>query len=94
MHLKLCDDGILTEILYFWTLPIVLILSKTLSHLYLKHNVSETGFCIHFQAKPTQLGPVDRASPYFQTPLPTPDRVYKPSTAMMTYILIVLYCKA
>jgi hypothetical protein len=32
-----------------------------------KHNVSETGFCLRFQVKPTQLGPIDRASPYLWT---------------------------
>jgi hypothetical protein len=32
-----------------------------------KHNVSETGFCLHLQVKPTQLGPIDRASPYLKT---------------------------
>jgi hypothetical protein len=33
--------------------------------------------------KSTQLGPVDRASPYLWTPVPAPahDRVYNPSTA-------------
>jgi hypothetical protein len=31
---------------------------------YLKHNVSETGFCLRFQVEPTQLSPIDRASPY------------------------------
>jgi hypothetical protein len=30
---------------------------------YLKHNVSETGFCLRLQVKPTQLGPIDRTSP-------------------------------
>jgi hypothetical protein len=29
-----------------------------------KHNVSETEFCLRLQIKPTQLGPIDRASPY------------------------------
>jgi hypothetical protein len=29
----------------------------------LKHNVSDTGFCLRLQVKPTQLGPIDRASP-------------------------------
>jgi hypothetical protein len=28
-----------------------------------KHNVSETGFYLRPQVKPTQLGPTDRASP-------------------------------
>jgi hypothetical protein len=30
-----------------------------------KRNVSETGFCLRLQVKPTQLGPIDRASPYW-----------------------------
>jgi hypothetical protein len=29
---------------------------------YLKHDVSETDFCLHIQVEPTQLVPVDRAS--------------------------------
>jgi hypothetical protein len=29
---------------------------------YLKHNVSETGFCLHLQVEDTQLGPEDRAN--------------------------------
>jgi hypothetical protein len=32
-----------------------------------KHNVSETGFCLHLQVKPTQLGPIDRASLHLGT---------------------------
>jgi hypothetical protein len=28
---------------------------------YLKHNVSETGFCPRLQANPTLLGPIDRS---------------------------------
>jgi hypothetical protein len=35
-----------------------------------KHNVSETGFCLRLQVKPTQLGPINRASPYLRTPVP------------------------
>jgi hypothetical protein len=31
-----------------------------------KHNISETGFCLSLQVKPTQLGPIDRDSPYLQ----------------------------
>jgi hypothetical protein len=30
------------------------------------HNVSDTGFCLRFRVKPTQLIPIDRASPYKQ----------------------------
>jgi hypothetical protein len=29
----------------------------------------------------TYSDPIDRASPYLRTPVPTPDRVYKPRTA-------------
>jgi hypothetical protein len=29
-----------------------------------KHNVSETGLSLRLQVKSTQLGPIDRASPY------------------------------
>jgi hypothetical protein len=36
------------------------------SCLCLKHNVSETGFCLRPQVKPTLLGPIDRASPYLR----------------------------
>jgi hypothetical protein len=36
-----------------------------------KH-ILETGFCLRLQVKPTQLGPIDRASPYLWTPVPIP----------------------
>jgi hypothetical protein len=31
-----------------------------------KHNVSETVFCLRLQVEPTQLSPIDRASPYLR----------------------------
>jgi hypothetical protein len=37
-----------------------------------KHNVSETALCFRHQVKPTQLAPIDRASPYLRTPVPAP----------------------
>jgi hypothetical protein len=37
-----------------------------------KHNVSEIGFYLRLQVKPTQLGPIDRASPYLRTPVSVP----------------------
>jgi hypothetical protein len=50
--------------------------------LYLKHrpdycsnsNISETGFCLRLQVRPTHclLGPIDRDSPYLRTPVPVP----------------------
>jgi hypothetical protein len=55
------------QILCFWTLSIVLSLSKKRPDYFSKHNVSETGFCLRLQVKPTQLGPIDRASPYLRT---------------------------
>jgi hypothetical protein len=32
---------------------------------FLKHNISETGFCLHFQVRPTQLGPSIELVLYF-----------------------------
>jgi hypothetical protein len=29
---------------------------------YLKHDVSETGFCLRLQGEPAQFGPINRAS--------------------------------
>jgi hypothetical protein len=60
------------QILRFWTLSIVLLLSRTPSCLFYKHNVSGTGLYLRFQVRPTQLGPVDRASPYLRTSVPIP----------------------
>jgi hypothetical protein len=33
---------------------------------YLKHNISETVFCLRLQEKPTHLGPIDRENPYLR----------------------------
>jgi hypothetical protein len=52
---------------------------------YLKHNVLETGFCLRLQVKPTQLSPINRASPCLQTSESTQNGVYKPSTAQTTW---------
>jgi hypothetical protein len=37
-----------------------------------EHNVSETGFCLRLLVVRTQLGPIDRASPYLRTPVSLP----------------------
>jgi hypothetical protein len=34
---------------------------------YISKHVSETGFCLRLQVKPTQLGPIDKPSPYLRT---------------------------
>jgi hypothetical protein len=47
-------------------------LSKNRPVYFSNHNVLETAFCLCFQVKPTQLGPIDRASPYLRTPVPAP----------------------
>jgi hypothetical protein len=47
-----------TQLLCFCTLSNFL-LFKTL--------VSETGFCLHHQAEPTQLGQIGGANPYLRT---------------------------
>jgi hypothetical protein len=44
-------------------------------------NISETGVCLRLQVKRTQLGPIDRASSYLQTPETPQDKLYKQSTA-------------
>jgi hypothetical protein len=41
----------------------LLSLSKNRLVYFSKHNVSETGFRLRLQVKPTQLGPIDKASP-------------------------------
>jgi hypothetical protein len=48
-----------------------------LVHFLKKHNVSETGFCLRLQVKPTQLDPIDRASPYLRTPMTVIQGVHK-----------------
>jgi hypothetical protein len=48
------------------------------SVVYLKHDVSETGFCLRLEVIPTQLSPIDRASIW--TSAPTPNRVYNTNT--------------
>jgi hypothetical protein len=60
------------KLLCFWTLSIVLSLSKNRPVYFSKHNVSETGFFLRLQVKPTQFGPIDRASAYLRTPVPAP----------------------
>jgi hypothetical protein len=57
LHLKLWE---IHNLLCFCTLSIVLFLFKT-------HGVSETAFGLRVQVKPTQLVPIDRASPYHRT---------------------------
>jgi hypothetical protein len=64
--LNVCDDGTLVQILCFWTLSIVLSSSKNRPVNFSKQNVSETGFSLRLQVKPTQFGPIDRASPYLR----------------------------
>jgi hypothetical protein len=50
--IKVCDEGILMQLLCFSTLFIILFLFKT-------HNVSETGFCLPLQVKPNLSGDRD-----------------------------------
>jgi hypothetical protein len=54
IDLRVCVDGKLVHILCSWTLSIVSSLSKILT----KNNVSEIGFYLRLQVKPTQLGTV------------------------------------
>jgi hypothetical protein len=63
---KVSDDGTLIQILYFWTLSIVLFYIKYRPVYISKYNDSDTGSCLRLQVKPTQLGPIDKASPYLR----------------------------
>jgi hypothetical protein len=38
---------------------------------YLKHDVSDTGFCLRLQVEPTHVGPIDRASVWPRKPATT-----------------------
>jgi hypothetical protein len=72
----ICSNSSLSIKLFCnWTLSIVLFFLKK------PHNVSETGFCLRLQVAPTQLGPIDRASPYLRTDATTQEREYKLRTA-------------
>jgi hypothetical protein len=64
------DEGILRQLLTFCTLSLALFfyLEKRFGDWYLPPSSG----IMH-----TQLGPVDRASPYLRTPEPTHDRKYK-----------------
>jgi hypothetical protein len=66
----------------FWTLSIILFLSKITVMFIFQNSVLETGFYLWFLVKPTQLDPISRASRYLWTPIPA--GVYKPSTAQPT----------
>jgi hypothetical protein len=37
--------------------------------MFIFQNVSETGFCLRLQVKPTQLGPINKVSPYLSLSL-------------------------
>jgi hypothetical protein len=52
--LKLCDDSTSVQILCFWTLSVVLFLSKTPPCLYFKTQRFGCLFCLLLQVKPTQ----------------------------------------
>jgi hypothetical protein len=47
----------------FLNISMVVFIKKHHPVYFSKRNVSETGFCLRLQVKPTQLGPIDRASP-------------------------------
>jgi hypothetical protein len=47
---------------------------------YLKHSVSEAGFCPRFQVEPTKLGKTDRDSLCLRTPATTPIAFQKTNT--------------
>jgi hypothetical protein len=54
------------EYCVFGHYPLSIFIERRRPVYFSKHRVSETGFCLRLQVKPTQLGPVDRASPYLR----------------------------
>jgi hypothetical protein len=60
------------QILRFWTLSIVLFISKTSSCLYFKTQCFGDWLYLCLQVKPTQFGPLDRVSLYLRTPVAAP----------------------
>jgi hypothetical protein len=53
-----------TNILLLFIIHRPVIIQKHRPVYFSKHNVSETGFCLRLQVNPTQMSPIDRASPY------------------------------
>jgi hypothetical protein len=64
------QDDVFTSIMF---LDII----QSLVHFLKNHNVSETGFCLRLQVKPTQLDPIDRASPYLRTSMSVTQEFHK-----------------
>jgi hypothetical protein len=56
---------------------------------YLKCSILETGFCRRLQVEPTQLGPIDRASPNLRIPVPTQDRIYREVLTFVDWLTAV-----
>jgi hypothetical protein len=69
MEARKCHEYNALQLLCSWTLPIVKLL-----RVFKTQDISETGFCFRFQAQPTQMGQIDRASPYLRIPAPTQDK--------------------
>jgi hypothetical protein len=71
LHIKwgffLSIQFVRVQILRCWTLSSFRLYLKHRSVYFSKHAVSENGFCLRLQVKPTQMGPIDRASPYLRT---------------------------
>jgi hypothetical protein len=65
-----------------WELNITIAFLNVVHRLvfYLKYDASETGLFLRLQEAPTQLDPIERASPCPLTPPRTPDKVYKANT--------------
>jgi hypothetical protein len=57
--------GIRSKSLWRWHINTNIIFLDIIHHpVFIQNNVSVTGFCLRLQEKPSQLGPIDRASPY------------------------------
>jgi hypothetical protein len=70
----------LLQILYLWTLSIILFLPKIPPFIFQNITFWRLDSVSVFRLKPTQLGPINRASPY----LLTMDNVHKHNVTNMT----------
>jgi hypothetical protein len=74
--LSACENKrILSFLCNFLHIQLTILLKHT--PLYIsKYNVSATGLWLRRQVKPTQLGPIDKASPYLRRQNPVSETLY------------------
>jgi hypothetical protein len=66
--------------------------SKNRPVYFSKHIFSETGFCLRLQVKPTQLGPIDRTSPYLRTKVQTRRYIMSKNVIFVEMEYVYYFC--